>query len=115
MTSETHDGIYRAALDSANAELAEISVEFDKLCARKNQIQALVDALKPFVIDERAQHVAPKATAEAPSPSESAAEAPIGPKSEPQTFPADPFQRRIDHVLGIGAGIRDVRQYTRQF
>ena len=40
--------------------------------------------------------------------------------SDPQnrrlvTTLSDPFQRRIDHVLGIGAGIRDVRKYSRQF
>jgi hypothetical protein len=34
---------------------------------------------------------------------------------DPEPVLADPFQRRIDHVLGIGAGIRDVRKYSRQF
>jgi hypothetical protein len=33
----------------------------------------------------------------------------------PEAAPADPFQRRVDHVLGIGGGIRDVRKYSRQF
>jgi hypothetical protein len=44
-----------------------------------------------------------------------AAEISNEPHGGPEGFVADPFQRRIDHVLGIGAGIRDVRKYSRQF
>jgi hypothetical protein len=46
---------------------------------------------------------------------ESASEASVERRSAPEGLVADPFQRRIDHVLGIGAGIRDVRKYSRQF
>ena len=34
---------------------------------------------------------------------------------EPEQLLPDPFQRRIDHVLGIGAGVRDITKYSRQF
>jgi hypothetical protein len=105
-----YNEIYRAALESANAELTEIGAEFERLSVRKDRIEKLLVALQPFVA-LKAEGVP---VVEQPvQQSEAAAEAPGEPKREPVA--ADPFQRRIDHVLGIGAGIRDVRQYTRRF
>ena len=125
MKPEEHQEIYRVALETASAELTEISEEFEKLRTRKEQVEKLLTVLRPLVSE-----AAPSATVETPS-----AEL-RGSEEQPQAEPAevstvrpavkeengqalgvgaDPFQRRIDHVLGIGAGIRDVRQYTRQF
>ena len=40
---------YRTAYDEANAELQDIIVQFDELCLRKDQVEKVVEALKPFV------------------------------------------------------------------
>ena len=40
---------YRFALDEATAELKDIVTQFEALKARKEQIQAVVEALKPFI------------------------------------------------------------------
>lgn len=105
--------IYRVAFQTANAELTEINAEFEKLRARKEQIERLVAVL--LVLFGEKQNAA------AASQGASSDEAPVestnstGSNAESQPLQSDPFQRRIDHVLGIGAGIRDVRKYTRQF
>lgn len=114
MTSEKYDEVYRVALNSAEAELTEISVEFNRLRARMEKVGTLVEALTPFVEEQEQQLVTPKPTAQEPAQSQ-AVEASNEPKKEPEAITSDPFQRRIDHVLGIGGGIRDVRRYTRQF
>src|SRR6266568_22093 len=40
---------YRTAYDEANAELQDIILQFDELCLRKDQVEKVVEALKPFV------------------------------------------------------------------
>ncbi len=40
---------YRVAFEEANWELKDIVGQFDLLCARKDQIEKVVDVLKPFV------------------------------------------------------------------
>jgi len=106
--------IYRVAFDAANSELAEISVEFERLRIRKEHIEKLVLVLEPLVA-EGEEGVASGLIAKAAQQPETAGEAPAGVQSGQEVFTADPFQRRIDHVLGIGGGIRDVRKYSRQF
>ena len=107
--------IYRVAFDAVNSELTEIIAEFEKLRIRKEQIERLVVVLRPLIGEEENAGAislavdAPHDTATAVAGTSSAS------SGEPQTVPSDPFQRRIDHVLGIGAGIRDVRKYSRQF
>ena len=115
MKPEVHQEIYRVAFDTATAELTEISSEFERLRLRKEQVERLISALQP-VIDEN-DEVIPAAPNSQLTPQLVEAKPPvtIEAKAEPAGIMADPFQRRIDHVLGIGAGIRDVRQYTRQF
>ena len=115
MNSQGNDKIYRVAFDAANAQLTEISAEFERLRLRKEQVERLVGALKPVIGEELSP--APEATFvnETPIVNETVAEAPKEEKPQRLGVGADPFQRRVDHVLGIGAGIRDVRQYTRQF
>lgn len=107
--------IYRVAFESAKSEVIEISAEFDKLRTRKEQIEKLVAVLKPLVGEGE--------SAADEGPEEDLTRRPVEPlgqasgegRGEPQAVISDPFQRRIDHVLGIGAGIRDVRKYSRQF
>ncbi|MGA8730045.1 MAG: hypothetical protein WB608_14930 [Terracidiphilus sp.] len=40
--------VYRFAFEEANSELTEIVVEFDQLRARKEKIEKVIEALKPF-------------------------------------------------------------------
>ena len=107
MKSEVHEDVYRLAFESATTELTEISAQFEQLRVRKDRIERLVEVLKPLVDFEEQPGV----------PAEQAAEQAAHPDAndDPEPVLADPFQRRIDHVLGIGAGIRDVRKYSRQF
>jgi hypothetical protein len=104
--------IYRVASDAANAELAEISMEFERLRIRKEHIEKLVQVLHPLIADGEEPAELASVAASAPN-TENAAESSVEARGE--AAPADPFQRRVDHVLGIGGGIRDVRKYSRQF
>jgi hypothetical protein len=116
MKSQGHGEIYRVAFDAAQAELAEITAEFERLRLRKEHVEQLVLALKPIIGEKESP--APVVKKEEPSQrseQETAAAEDSEENSQPLGVGADPFQRRVDHVLGIGAGIRDVRQYTRQF
>lgn len=114
MNPEGHEEIYRVAYQSATSELTDISAEFDRLRVRKDYIEKLILALKPlFAAEEQPQQSGAQELDESEQ-AEPAAETTID-QIETPVFNADPFQRRIDHVLGIGAGIRDVRKYSRQF
>lgn len=118
MKTQGHGEIYRVAFDAAQAELAEITAEFEQLRVRKGHVEQLILVLKPILgeVEEAASAPAkqePARKADEPLP---AAEAAVNEETaQPLGVGADPFQRRVEHVLGIGAGIRDVRQYTRQF
>jgi hypothetical protein len=105
--------IYRVAFQTANAELTEINAEFEKLRARKEQIEKLVAVL--LVLFGEKQNAAAASQGSSSEDAQTAATNATESNPEPQPLQSDPFQRRIDHVLGIGAGIRDVRKYTRQF
>ena len=118
MKPEVHQEIYRVALETATAELTEISAEFDKLRVRKEQVEQLLTVLKPILDEDSTSSADSQSVAQTqPEPVTATAEPAKKEEGNGQTLGvgADPFQRRIDHVLGIGAGIRDVRQYTRQF
>ena len=110
---ESSKEIYRVAFETANSDLNAINAEFERLRARKEQVEKLVAVLLVLFGEEHntasASHAASSEGAQTDAANASDASA------EPQPVPSDPFQRRIDHVLGIGAGIRDVRKYTRQF
>lgn len=112
MKVEGHLEIYRVAFEAASSELNEISAEVQRLEIRKEQIEQLITVLKPLFDDEP---VASEASAEGRAQQEEVKEAASEGNVQHEPFTADPFQRRIDHVLGIGAGIRDVRKYSRQF
>lgn len=114
MKPQDHQEIYRVAFESANSELTEIGVEFERLRARMERVERLVAALKPLVGEEEDE-----TASSTEDPTGERSDSPVLKSSETKTEPvkigSDPFQRRIDHVLGIGAGIRDVRSFTRQF
>jgi hypothetical protein len=123
MKPEVHEEIYRVAFDSASSELIEISAAFEKLRARKEQIERLVIVLKPLIGEEDPTPLSTSPEAET-QPQVTETSATVSNESNQESASAqlgtittlsDPFQRRIDHVLGIGAGIRDVRKYSRQF
>jgi predicted nucleic acid-binding Zn-ribbon protein len=113
MKQEVNVDVYRVALESAKTELDEISESYEKLRVRKEGIEKLVLALRPIVDPEQAGSSS-EAKDLLSEPVQQATDTQLG-AEEPQGLLEDPFQRRIDHVLGIGAGIRDVRNYTRQF
>lgn len=116
MKSEVNLEIYRVALESANSELTEISAEVERLRTRKDQIESLIVVLRPLVDEEVAAFSDIQAESSTHEQIEAAEENPTEEEDrQPEPVTADPFQRRIDHVLGIGAGIRDVRKYSRQF
>lgn len=113
MTPQAHEEIYRAALETATVELAEITAAVEQLRVRKEHVEKLVSVLGPFIGVEQQASLA--TAAESQVQPEPVAEQVSEESQQRETVPADPFQRRIDHVLGIGAGIRDVRKYSRQF
>jgi hypothetical protein len=62
---------YRTAYDEAHAELLDITAQFDALCLRKEQIESVLEALRPFLglepPVELATAYAASESAEAPS------------------------------------------------
>lgn len=117
MKTQGHGEIYRVAFDAAQAELAEITAEFERLRVRKGHVEQLILVLKP-ILGEAQETTSSAAKEESGGKADEtlpSAEAVNEESAQPLGVGADPFQRRVEHVLGIGAGIRDVRQYTRQF
>jgi hypothetical protein len=114
MKLESRIEVYRVAFESAKSELIEISAEFEKLRLRKELMEKLVTVLMPLIGEEAAANQDSQEES-TQRKSEAAIEISGQPHGGPEGLVADPFQRRIDHVLGIGAGIRDVRKYSRQF
>jgi hypothetical protein len=115
MKLEGHEETYRVAFEAANSDLKQISASLEQLRIRKDHLEKLVAVLGPMV--DREEKAAKSASgSEATTEQEVVAQAVQSkPEEAGDRLVADPFQRRIDHVLGIGAGIRDVRKYTRQF
>ena len=114
MKLESRTEVYRVAFESAKSELMEISAEFEKLRLRKEHMEKLLAVLMPL-IGEEAASVPGSQEDSVVRQAETASEPSSQPHGGSEGLVADPFQRRIDHVLGIGAGIRDVRKYSRQF
>jgi hypothetical protein len=117
MTQET----YRFAYDEANAELREIVAQFERLEARKEHIEQLVEALRALIEETPAMELSSTDAETAPYLVQSVAEPAIEPAQE--SFPepsfepepvfaeqsSDPFQRRIDNALRHGLGARESR------
>ncbi len=92
MEQDDHQDVYRVAYDSAQSELNEIVVSFEQLRVRKESVENLVAVLQPMVDAET------KGTSMNQPSGESS-----GGNQDAKNSSADPFQRRIDNVLGIGS------------
>ena len=112
MKPNVHGDVYRVAFDSANAELNQILVSFEELKARKERIEKVVLALKPLLgAAEDSGHDLASSSSDSSQPAE---EVPTYQYQGTNGSSPDPFQQRIDQVLG-GAGARDTRRSHRQF
>jgi hypothetical protein len=122
MTQET----YRFAFEEATSELREIAGQFEVLRVRKEQVEQVIDALRPLLSDGQvADSIVDKQVAieAAPFLVQSAPEMISTPApeaiAEPEPEPAyveqssDPFQRRIDNALRHGFGGRESRVMPR--
>lgn len=114
---------YRVAFDEANSELKEFVLKFEQLRFRKEQIERLVDSLRPLMGQS-----SPVAVMEPTAPQadlsqfvEPQAAAPVQPEppvAEAVSVPeeaADPFQRRGDAPVSVGSTSKDLRDYSRLF
>jgi hypothetical protein len=113
MTQET----YRFAFEEATSELREIAGQFEVLRIRKEQVEQVIEALRPMLSDAQvADSIADMQGAAEPAPfllqsapeliSMPAPEAVAEPEPEPvyAEQSSDPFQRRIDNALRHGFG-----------
>jgi hypothetical protein len=113
MTQDT----YRFAFEEANAELREISNQFEVLRVRKEQVEDVIEALRPLLSDAQVEETTVVQQAAEPAPflvQQSAAE--VAPEPVVEVLPepvsepvyaeqsSDPFQRRIDNALRHGFG-----------
>ena len=94
---------YQNAYDTAIDELTRIAAAFEKLRARKSQIENLVQALQPFFGEGQSPAAAHQPPAVVPQIAASAEEPPEGYsfRDVPNPLPdvsetgGDPFQRRV--------------------
>ena len=98
MKPNVHGEVYRVAFDSANAELNQILVSFEELKARKERIEKVVWLSSLFW---------GRPTNPAMTPCQARPPTPANPRKSPlinirprTAPPSDPFQQRIDQVLG---------------
>ena len=73
---KSHGEIYRVAFEAAQANLAEITAEFEKLRVRKEHVERLIVVLKPILGE--AETTAPAARSE---------EVTEEPKARPRKWP----------------------------
>lgn len=116
--------VYRVAFDEARAELNEVLGKFEQLRLRKDRVEKLVEALKPLIsgydapvsgsFSDRAASAEPAVAVSVPVPTAAASPIPYPLKQaiEPSN---DPFSRRPDSAVGVGAGANDVKEYSRLF
>jgi len=107
--------VYRVAFDSANSELNQILVSFEELKARKERIEKVVSALKPLLGASEESSAAYDSANSSLDSGQSGEEIPTYQYQATNGSSVDPFQQRIDQVLGQGAGSRDPRRAHRQF
>lgn len=125
--------VYRVALDEASSELNDILTKFDQLRRRKDRLEKIVEALKPLVVSNDLRSVAAVATPErivAPAEKPIAVPEPVAVAPVPAPAmshvqieriqaaadeSADPFDRRVENVMGMSSATRDVREYSRLF
>lgn len=119
MTQET----YRFAFEEANSELKEIAGQFEVLRVRKEQVEQVIEALRPLMDGYVSETVADQQVAADPAPflvqstveliSTPAPEAIAEPEPVYAEQSSDPFQRRIDNALRHGFGGKESRVMPR--
>jgi seryl-tRNA synthetase len=120
MTQDT----YRFAYEEANAELREISGQFEQLLVRKERVEQVIEALRPLLgdvpaveasVNLQAVEVAPFLVETQQIVADATPEVVPEPVSEPAFAEqsSDPFQRRIDNALRHGFGSKDSRVLPR--
>jgi hypothetical protein len=128
MTQET----YRFAYDEACAELREILGQFNQLRARKEQVEQVIEALRPLLVEMQTAESNPDQAVAEPAPFLVQQTPDLSPEPTPEvsqeTFPepayasaeayaaepsSDPFQRRIDNALRHGLGSRESKIFPR--
>ena len=115
--------VYRVAFDEARAELNEILGKFEQLRLRKDRIEKLVEALKPLTTGYDAPVSSSFADRPASGEQAVALAVPEPVTASPIPYPLkqaiepsdDPFSRRTDTAVGVGAGASDVKEYSRLF
>jgi len=90
---------YRFALDQATAELNDIVAQFDSLKAKKEQIEKIVEALRPFI---GLQAETPTVEASAPFFAPEFAPAPVVEQVVEQTVSEEPIEFTFMQVSGPG-------------
>lgn len=112
MSVHTHDPAYKAALDSAFGELEAIAQRMTELRAKKQVIEAAVNALRPIV--EAASETSPSHQAAAPSAPVfeiTSKSHPVAPEpaasvhrqeAQPK-FAGGSLEDQINHALGLAA------------
>ncbi|HTB96973.1 MAG TPA: hypothetical protein VK716_08175 [Terracidiphilus sp.] len=104
MSDNFHEPAYRAALDSAFAELDQISQRLTELRANKQVLETAIDALRPM-FDSISQV---PATQQAPIPAVQASVFEISSKSHPiASEPVVPTYRRDPHPAPVGSSLED--------
>jgi hypothetical protein len=110
MYERGHDNSYRAAFLAANEELNEVFRQVEQLRLRQDRVENVLEALRPL-LDLPVQRVE-REVASAPLSNESVQynteyasapatqAAPATPRYEAPAA-ADPFQKRIDSILGL--------------
>ena len=101
---------YRFALDEATAELKDIVTQFEALKAKKEQIQAVVEALRPFiglqaetaVVETTAEFKLPEVEQPSPEPVEYTFMQISGPGMEvTKTEPAPSVQEQVPEPVAV--------------
>jgi hypothetical protein len=117
---------YRVAYEEANVEMREFGHKYEQLCFRKEQIERLVDVLRPLVSQGSTLAVVETGTVQTePSSSGEVVQEPAGQSEvvvaetaqQPEDAALDPFQRRGEVPVPVAAGStsKDLRDYSRLF
>ncbi|MDE3200999.1 MAG: hypothetical protein KGN79_08760 [Acidobacteriota bacterium] len=116
---------YRVAYDEANSELKEFVLKFEQLRFRKEQIERLVDSLRPLMGQASPVAVMEPSASQVVANVNQRVETPVAAPTQPEpaveetvSVPeesADPFQRRGDSPVPVGSVSKDLRDYSRLF
>ena len=104
MNQSSHDSAYRSAMKTAMDELGLINEEATSIRNRMDQLDLVLETLKPFLItagDRRQISKSIESTAE-PKPAPQTTGSALSDVAPPKMSEAtDPIQRRINSVLGL--------------